>query len=893
MGSSRERAGGGNQLSTLNGCYIPCLLTILGAVLFLRLGFAVGMLGLAGALGVLAVSEVISYVTVTSFSAIVTNGQVKGGGAYFMISRSLGPAFGGASGLLFWISYSINATYNVVAFTDVIQSTFIPATSWWGSGSKWSQTAISSLALFPLFLVAYKGAGSFARVNVVIFIGLATACLVVAGSLYLERRSFELPGGEGWAFTPFNSGTLAENMWPRPVVSDQCASAGAFGMGKAVDQVCTVRVVFSVVFPAVVGMMEGLNLSGDLRRPERSIPLGTFWAVSTALAIYVLLMVAQAGTLSREALQFNMRAVQDSTAAGGAFVVLGVATACLSTVLGSIFGAARVLQAMARDDVFPGLSRFKYGTESGDEPRPAIVVSYLLAQAGLFLGSLDDVAPLLTNFFLLTYSLTDLACFLLEYSRVPNFRPTFRFYSWQTSLANSVFVVAVMFYLNWLYALCTVAVVCTVFAYLTVRFWDNVDWIDISQAVLFRVTRHSLLAMQAQRQDPKYWRPSLLLMVPGLAAHTAKDSGFQRLLGLLGKLKQSGLLVVGQAVVSDGVPAWGACSACEAAEGASPRRLARRSLAAALPEYEGFVQVAVAPSGRLACYNLVLGAGLGNMVPDTVVLPLPRSVGGAPIWARPTGSCEPPVATAEEFLQVLWDALHLRKSLLLVNNFDDRATWEGADSTGAGPWRLDVWLTGELLPPPDPGSASKEDTASDDDVAQLSLLLQLAHLACSSAWDTAGGFCGHRLGASAPRIRLLYAGKEAIGGCGSRETVLRRWLQWARIRGAAAQAVGAPSGLPMQPAVPLGGAAVTVLAAAITMAPEGPIGLHDLGVQMRKHSHDAAAVFALLPPLPPHGSTNADMADAYVSQLCDLTAGLPPTVLALNGQGFPVITTSL
>ena len=152
-----------NNLGTLNGCYIPCLLNILGAVLFLRVGFSIGQMGFWGSLGIFAFSEFIAYLTITSFSAIVTNGHMKGGGAYYMISRNLGPSFGGSAGLLFWFTYCLNVTFNTVSFTQTVQPVLFSADSWIGSGDKWSQVVISSVTLFVLFLVGYKGAGAFAK----------------------------------------------------------------------------------------------------------------------------------------------------------------------------------------------------------------------------------------------------------------------------------------------------------------------------------------------------------------------------------------------------------------------------------------------------------------------------------------------------------------------------------------------------------------------------------------------------------------------------------------------------------------------------------------------------------------------------------------------------------
>ena len=167
-----------NALGTINGCYIPCLLNILGAPLFLYVGFAVGMLGWVGALGLFFFSELIAYLTITSFSALVTNGRMRGGGAYYMISRSLGPALGGSSGLLFWLTYCINVTFNTKAFTDNVFATWFPlyvkCTLEAKGGHCWYKLAFSTATLFTLFLVAYRGAAAFARVNYFIFAGLVS-----------------------------------------------------------------------------------------------------------------------------------------------------------------------------------------------------------------------------------------------------------------------------------------------------------------------------------------------------------------------------------------------------------------------------------------------------------------------------------------------------------------------------------------------------------------------------------------------------------------------------------------------------------------------------------------------------------------------------------------------
>ena len=545
------------------------------------------MLGWVGALALFCFSELIAYLTITSFSALVTNGKMRGGGAYYMISRSLGPAFGGSSGLLFWLTYCINVTFNTTAFTGVVFQTWFPSRI----HDDWVQVGFSTATLFLLFLVAFKGAGAFAKVNYFIFAGLVVALIVAIGSVWLSGSSHVVAANlSSLAFTPEAGScdadgscvdlvnvTASYRPWawsaecpptPAGAAPEWCHLGGAsggngrYGLGETLayspvgsgqcdpglhstrGTLCDLPHVFSFVFPAVVGMMEGANLSGDLADPGRSIPLGTIGAVSTAFLCYVLLIFGQAGTLDRGALQFDLNVMQhacvnqvsrDPTSrphpahipphifspqhacVNQYFVVLGIATACLSTALGSMFGSARIMQALARDQIFPPLRIFSKGSAHGDEPRRALVLTYLLAQCGLLVGGIDAVAPILTNFFLVTYTLTNAAAALLELSGVPNFRPHWRVYHWGLSLAGAALTLGAMFFLNYVFALITIAIVVLLFVYIYCAF-DASRWPDISQALAFAAARRLLLALRRAPDDAKYWRPSVLLLLPADAS---------------------------------------------------------------------------------------------------------------------------------------------------------------------------------------------------------------------------------------------------------------------------------------------------------------------------------------------------------------------------------------
>ncbi|KAL1515742.1 hypothetical protein AB1Y20_002358 [Prymnesium parvum] len=887
-----------NNLNTLNGCYIPCLLNILGAVLFLRVGFAVGMMGWPGALAIFCFSELIAYLTITSFSALATNGRMRGGGAYYMISRSLGPAFGGSSGLLFWLTYCLNVTFNTVAFTETFVHTFLPQ---WDSPAH--RILVSTGTLFSLFLVAFKGAGAFARVNLFIFIGLVISLVSGIGTLYFHQDAASLqphlvtldcPAGASAACEANAARVMRHELFPRgeapPLLNVSgaffpwawsaacpqrlaadgqthlaCAASGRYGLKETMRAlpvasetncnggVCDVAQVFGIVFPAVVGMMEGANLSGDLKDPAKSIPAGTIGAVTTAFVCYLLLIFGQAGSVDRYSLQFDMNVMQHACV-NQYLIVLGVATACLSTALGSMFGSARILQeAIARDNIFPFLRIFRHGSVVGDEPRVAVVFCYAIAQMGIFIGDLNDVAPILTNFFLVTYALTNLAAALLEASGVPNWRPHFRYSHRYVSLLGSVLTLAAMVYLNPTFAAITLAVVVVLFAYVSLCFKGGADWVDISHALWYASALRTLQRLRRGPVTSKYWRPSLLLVL-------ADESTPTPLAALVGHVARGAPLVVGRLLCC---PAAAEDVAARAAAAQAELTSQLDRWKKLLPAFSPFEQLAVCSAYRHGVLSLALGAGMGALRPETVVLPLL----GAPDAALP-------LAIAE--------LLQLRRNVLLAANF------ERAAAAAPRRRRVDVWLFGAM--------PSAHDGSFAPAHAALGLAAQFGALAAAApaggargvakaAAEAGGGAAAARrrpIAAPPPRrrasaraLRLLeLVGAAAEGAAAaSPPAALVRWAHEARLR---AECVG----------VGARGAPSRALEWAWA---DGAAGVAAVNAAVRAHSADAALVMLLLPPPRAEGGG----ALGYMELLRGLCAGLPPTILCGAGATLPVIATDI
>jgi len=227
------------------GVFTPCTLTILGVIMFLRLGQVVGQSGMIHALLIILAAKIITTLTTLSLSAIATNTRVNGGGAYFLISRSLGVEFGGAIGILFFSAQAISVAMYIIGFTEALTLTAPKLEPYF--------ILIASLMNLLIFCCVYIGAGWAIKVQYVILAILGAAL----ASFYVG------------ALGDFSPALLTENLRPR------------YQHGQSFFT------MFALFFPAVTGIMAGANLSGDLAEPSKSIPQGTLLSVLITGIVYV------------------------------------------------------------------------------------------------------------------------------------------------------------------------------------------------------------------------------------------------------------------------------------------------------------------------------------------------------------------------------------------------------------------------------------------------------------------------------------------------------------------------------------------------------------------------------------------------------------------------------
>jgi amino acid transporter len=489
-------------LGTFAGVFTPSILTILGIILFLRLGFVVGNGGLRNALIIIGIATAVSTLTSISLAAIATNIDVKGGGDYYMISRTLGVEFGGAIGIVLFLAQSVSIAFYAVGFGEA-------ATAIFDIDVDWAAQVVAAVAVLLLFGLAWAGADVASRFQFVVM-ALLFAALV---SFYVG------------AISGFDS-QVAGDGWSSP--------AGSLGFWA----------IFAIFFPAVTGFTQGVSMSGDLRDAGRSLPLGTFSAVALSTVVYVTVAILIAGNASSSEL-IEDTSILNSIAAFGPLIDAGVIAATLSSAMASFLGAPRILQSLASDRVFPILNYFAKGHGPTSNPRRAVLLSLGIALATVAIGNLNAIAPVVSMFFLISYGLLNYATYYEARAASPSFRPRFRFFDRRLSLLGALACGGAMVAVNVPAGIGAILVLSGIYQYLR-RIDRPQRWADASRSYYFQRVKEGIRAMTAEAANPRSWRPQVL-------AFSADPRRRARLLRFGSWLEgESGLTAAVQIVVGEG-----------------------------------------------------------------------------------------------------------------------------------------------------------------------------------------------------------------------------------------------------------------------------------------------------------------------------------------------------
>ncbi|ERL92941.1 hypothetical protein D910_10246 [Dendroctonus ponderosae] len=524
----------------IQGVLIRCLLNIWGVMLFLRLSWVVGQAGIGQAILLILITTMVTSITALSMSAISTNGEIKGGkvkslfciiivisryfcynfpmvlgGTYYMISRSLGPEFGGSIGLIFSLANAVACAMYIVGFCESLQNLLSSyGLSIVDDGIN-DVRIIGCITAVLLTVIVLVGMEWEAKTQMVLLVILVVAIFnYLIGCIVGPTNDSAKAKG----FVGFNGTVMWDNMFPDYRYAEEIY----YDFFK----------VFAVFFPAATGILAGANISGDLKDPQSAIPKGTLLAVLITTISYILMAVFAGSTVLRDAsgnitdylngnisscipnctygLQNNFQVIELSSLEGS-IIYAGCFAATLSSALASLISAPKVFQALCRDQLYPRIEWFGQGFGANNEPVRAYILTFIIAIAFILVGQLNLIAPLISNFFLAAYMLINFSTFHASLARPVGWRPTFKFYNMWLSLAGAILCVIVMFLISWWTSLLTFVSILGLYLVVSYRKPD-VNWGSTTQAQIYKSALNATQQLNNMEDHVKNYRPQILVL---------------------------------------------------------------------------------------------------------------------------------------------------------------------------------------------------------------------------------------------------------------------------------------------------------------------------------------------------------------------------------------------
>ncbi|XP_005873595.1 PREDICTED: solute carrier family 12 member 3 isoform X2 [Myotis brandtii] len=526
-GASGEKSPGEPvRFGWVKGVMIRCMLNIWGVILYLRLPWITAQAGIVLTWIIILLSVTVTSITGLSISAISTNGKVKSGGTYFLISRSLGPELGGSIGLIFAFANAVGVAMHTVGFAetvrDLIQEYGSPIVD-----PVNDIRIIGVVTVTVLLAISLAGMEWESKAQVLFFM-----VIMVSFANYLVGTL--IPPSEDKASRGFFS--YRGDIFVQNLVPDWRGPDGSFfGM-------------FSIFFPSATGILAGANISGDLKDPAIAIPKGTLMAIFWTTVSYLAISATIGSCVVRDASgnlndtvtpglgaceglacgygwNFTECAQQHNCHYGlinyyqtmsmvsgfAPLITAGIFGATLSSALACLVSAAKVFQCLCEDQLYPLIGFFGKGYGKNKEPIRGYLLAYAIAVAFIIIAELNTIAPIISNFFLCSYALINFSCFHASITNSPGWRPSFRYYSKWAALFGAVISVVIMFLLTWWAALIAIGVVLFLLLYVVYK-KPEVNWGSSVQAGSYNMALSYSVGLNEVEEHIKNYRPQCLVL---------------------------------------------------------------------------------------------------------------------------------------------------------------------------------------------------------------------------------------------------------------------------------------------------------------------------------------------------------------------------------------------
>ncbi|XP_026712065.1 solute carrier family 12 member 1 isoform X1 [Athene cunicularia] len=650
VSKEEENKTGFVKFGWVKGVLVRCMLNIWGVMLFIRLSWIVGQAGIGLGIIVIGLSVVVTTLTGVSMSAICTNGVVRGGGAYYLISRSLGPEFGGSIGLIFAFANAVAVAMYVVGFAETVVELLKESDTLMVDESN-DIRIIGTITVVCLLGISVAGMEWEAKAQVILlFVLLIAIANFFIGTVIPTNNEKKARG-----FFNYQASIFAENFGP-----DFRSGEGFFS-------------VFAIFFPAATGILAGANISGDLKDPQSAIPKGTMLAILITTVAYIAVAICAASCVVRDATGnindtvvpgmscngssacslgydfsrcasqpcdyglMNNFQVMSMVSGFGPLITAGIFSATLSSALASLVSAPKVFQALCKDNVYKGLHFFAKGYGKNNEPIRGYVLTFVIAMAFILIAELNTIAPIISNFFLASYALINFSCFHASYAKSPGWRPAFRYYNMWVSLFGALLCCGVMFVINWWAALITYAIELFLYIYVTYK-KPEVNWGSSTQALYYINALDSALALTTVEDHVKNFRPQCIALTGAPMIRPA-------------------LLDITHTFTKNN----GLCICCEVYTG--PRKLCVKEMNSGMAKKQAwltknkrkaFYAAVAADSFRDGVKSLLQASGLGRMKPNTLVIGFKKD------WRNAAAT------QVENYVGVIHDAFDFELGMIIV-----------------------------------------------------------------------------------------------------------------------------------------------------------------------------------------------------------------------------------
>lgn len=599
-----------NKFGLLKGVFIPNVTMMFGVILFLRLPIIVSHTGLWNQCGVILLSLAFMLITSFSIASIATNMEVGSGGVYYLITRTLGIELGGSVGIAVYLAQLISIALTITGFAYLFCDIF----------PQFSVIQVEIISLITLTFLASVSTSLALKTQGFIFILI----LLAIGSIFLGSTD-QLPSPED--ITPFYSG-------------------GRLSFLEA----------FALFYPALTGIEAGMALSGNLKNPARSLCWGNISSLIFVALTYVVLSIFVYFSIPLEILKSDPF-VLISFAYNSNLVILGVFCATLSSALGSLVGAPRIFESLAKDGVTPQIFAKTIGKHH--EPIWSIVLTASASMIITLFTTLDQILPILTMICLITYGMLNFIAAIAELMNTPSWRPEFRIH-WSIPTLGVLASIFLMMIISPLWCFGSILLIAVILVLLQRRDLET-GFQDLRESVVFFFSRYALYHLSIPAENAIVWHPQLLTFLSSPTQST-KLVHFSHQL-----TRRSGILTFGMIVPEE---TWNTAERIAAARQSLENYFTKKSIGCLL-------EITPSSSPQVGILNMIKTFGIGPIQPNTIIINLDESK-----------------SDIEKIIEIVDTCRIMQKNLIFFRDSEEITEKRFTKQTIGSKKRIDLWWDG-------------------------------------------------------------------------------------------------------------------------------------------------------------------------------------------------------